>query len=160
MGHARPFDFVDDYAPAPGIARFLCGTPPILALAALDVGVDLLLAAGMERIAAKSRLLCRTFIDLVEQQCGGYGLELVGPGPGMARGSHVAFAHPEGYAIMQALIDRGVIGDFRAPDIMRFGMTPLYVGFEDLWRAVATLEQVLAGRLWDDAVYKERASVT
>lgn len=160
MGHARPFDFVDEYAPAPGITRFLCGTPPILGLAALEIGVDLLLEAGMDKVVEKSSQLCAIFIDLVDEQCGGFGLELAGPSRGSLRGSHVSLRHPKGYEIMQALIALGVIGDFRAPDIIRFGFTPLYTSYEDVWRAVAALKSVMADRLWDNAAYASRAAVT
>jgi kynureninase len=160
MGHARPFDFVDDYAPAPGVARFLCGTPPVLGLAGLEAGVEIMLEAGMAVVAEKSARMCEALIALVDQECAGHGLVLVGPPPGASRGSHVSFAHPEGYAVMQALIDRGVIGDFRAPDIVRFGVTPLNLGYADLWRAVSMLRAVLEQRLWDAPAYKTRGAVT
>jgi hypothetical protein len=125
MGHARPFDFVDGYEAAPGIARFGCGTPSILAIAALESGVDLHLSADMEAVARKSRALAELFIDLVEARCAQFGIALVGPPRGAPRGSHVSFRHPRAYEIVQALIARNVIGDFRAPDVMRFGLTPL-----------------------------------
>lgn len=160
MGHARPFDFVDEYAPAQGIARFLCGTPPILGLAALEAGVDQLLAADMGTITTKSARMSDLFIDLVRQECAGHGLVLVGPERGAPRGSHVSFRHAEGYAIMQALIARGVIGDFRAPDVLRFGFTPLYLRYEDIWRAVQALKQVLDTASWDRAEHRRRAAVT
>lgn len=160
MGHARPFEFVDGYEPAPGIARFLCGTPPILAVAALESGVDLHLEADMGQIAAKSRALATLFIELVEAHCHAYDVTLVGPPPGAPRGSHVSFRHPAGYAIMQALIDRGVIGDFRAPDIMRFGLTPLYLRFADVARAVEILADVLRTEAWRAPAYQVRRAVT
>ncbi|WP_332767837.1 kynureninase [Phenylobacterium sp.] len=160
MGHASPFDFSDAYQPAPGVRRFLCGTPSVMGLAALETGVDLLLRADMGAIAAKSAALCRLLTTLVEQECGAYGLEAIGPALGQPRGSHVSFRHPDGYAIMRALIARGVIGDFRGPDVLRFGLTPLYLGFEDVWRAVQTLRAVLADRLWDAPEYRVRTLVT
>ena len=160
MGHARPFAFVDDYEPAPGIARFLCGTPPILAVAALECGVDLHLEVDMQVVAAKSRALADLFIGLVETRCREYGVALVGPPRGAPRGSHVSFRHPEGYAIMQALIARGVIGDFRAPDIMRFGLTPLYLRFADVARAVDILEDVLRTDAWRAPAFQIRQAVT
>lgn len=160
MGHARPFAFVDEYEPAPGIARFLCGTPPILAVAALESGVDLHLQADMAQLAAKSRALCELFMDLVESHCASYGVTLVGPARGAPRGSHVSVRHPHGYAIMQALIARGVIGDFRAPDIMRFGITPLYLRFVDVARAVESLEEVLRTEAWRAPEYQVRHAVT
>lgn len=160
MGHARPFAFVDGYEPAPGIARFLCGTPPILAVAALESGVDLHLTVDMQQVAAKSRALCELFIDLVDARCATYGVTLVGPPRGAPRGSHVSFRHPEGYAIMQALIARGVIGDFRAPDVMRFGITPLYLRFADIAAAVDVLEEVLRTGAWRAPAYQVRHAVT
>jgi len=160
MGHARPFAFVDEYEPAAGIARFLCGTPPILAVAALESGVDLHLRVDMQQVAAKSRALCELFIDLVAARCASYGVTLVGPPRGAPRGSHVSFRHPDGYAIMQALIARGVIGDFRAPDVMRFGLTPLYLRFADIAAAVDVLEEVLRTDAWRAPEYQVRQAVT
>jgi kynureninase len=160
MGHARPFAFVDGYEPAPGIARYLCGTPPILAFAALENGVDLHLEQDMQLVLHKSRALATLMIDLVAQRCAPYGLELVGPAAGSPRGSHVSFRHPEGYAIMQALIARGVIGDFRAPDVLRFGLTPLYLRFADIAQAVNVLEQVLRTDAWRAPEYQVRHAVT
>ncbi|GAB1343809.1 kynureninase [Gemmatimonas sp.] len=160
MGHARPFAFVDDYEPAPGIDRFLCGTPPILAVAALESGVDLHLEVDMQVVAAKSRALAQLFIDRVEAQCAAYGVTLVGPPRGAPRGSHVSFRHDEGYAIMQALIARGVIGDFRAPDIMRFGLTPLYLRYADVAEAAEILTEVLRTEAWSADEYQVRHAVT
>jgi kynureninase len=160
MGHARPFEFGDDYAAGQGISRFLCGTPPILGVTALEVGVDLMLEADMALIARKSQALCSLFMDLAEARCAGLGLTLATPRDARARGSHVSFAHADGYPVMRALIDRGVIGDFRAPDIIRFGFTPLYVGFEDVWNTVEILRDILATRAWDTPAYRARAAVT
>lgn len=160
MGHARPFEFVDGYEPAPGITRFLCGTPSILALSALETGVDLHLRADMSLVAAKSRALAERFIDLVESRCGSFGIELVGPPRGVARGSHVSFRHPEAFAIVQALIARNVIGDFRAPDVMRFGLTPLYLRYADVDRAVDTLGAVMESEAWRDPRLRVRGAVT
>jgi kynureninase len=160
MGHARPFAFVDDYEPAPGIARFLCGTPPILAVAALESGVDLHLEVDMQVVAAKSRALAQLFIDRVESQCAAYGVSLVGPPRGAPRGSHVSFRHDQGYAIMQALIARGVIGDFRAPDIMRFGLTPLYLRYADVANAADLMAEVLSTEAWRADEYQVRHAVT
>lgn len=160
MGHAHPFEFTDDYMPAPDIRRFLCGTPPILGLAALEVGVDLIGQADMPLLAGKSQQLCRLMIDLVEQECGFAGFELLGPQRDAIRGSHVSFHHAEGYAIMQALIADGVIGDFRAPDAIRFGLTPLYLRFADIWEAVQRLRKVMAERRWDQDEYRVRATIT
>jgi kynureninase len=158
FGHADPFAFADDYVPAPGLARFLSGTPPILGLAALECGVELLLEADMARLAAKGQALCDLFIERLEALCP--DLELVTPRDPSVRGSHVSYRHPHGYAVMQALIARGLIGDFRTPDVIRFGMAPLYIGFADVWRAAETLAEVLAGREWQDPRFAERARVT
>ena len=160
MGHAAGFDFIDDYRPADGIARFLCGTPSVLAMLAMEVGVDLVAEAGMPALAAKSRKLCSAFIGAVESRCAGLGLTLVTDRDPAVRGSQVSFAHPDAYPIMQALIERGVIGDFRAPDILRFGFTPLYVGFEDVGRAAETLAEVLSSETWRERRFSERSSVT
>ena len=160
MGHARPFAFAAGYEPAPGVHRFLCGTPSILSVAALEVGVDLHLQADMQQLAQKSRELAELLIDGVSERCARFGLELVGPPRGAPRGSHVAFRHPDAYAIVQALIARGVIGDFRDPDVMRFGITPLYLRFCDIDRAVEMLEDVLQTEAWREPRYQVRAAVT
>ena len=160
LGHARPFDFTDDYVPAAGIDRFACGTPPILGLAALECGVDLMLEADMRLLAAKGQALCGLFIEQVEIRCAGHGLELVTPRDPGARGSHVSFRHPHAYAVMQALIARGVIGDYREPEIIRFGFAPLYNGFAEAWRAAEALAEVLAGRAWEDGAHRIRSRVT
>ena len=159
MGHAAPFAFDVDYRPAPGIARNLCGTPAVLSLAALDAGLDVLLDADMEAVRAKSLELGDLFLELVAQECGDHGFRVVSA-PRALRGSQVALGHEHGYAIMQALIERGVIGDFRMPDILRFGLTPLYVRYVDIWDAVATLREVMASGVWDQAKYHKRAAVT
>jgi len=143
LGHSRPFDFVDDYTPAPGIARFLAGTHPILGIAALEVGVDLMLTADAKLRLDKSRRLGELFVALVESRCAGLGLELASPRDSRARGSHVVFRHARSRALMEALVERGVIGDFRASDLMRFGFAPLYNRYADIWHAVETLREVL-----------------
>jgi len=160
MGHAAPFQFVDDYQPADGIERFLCGTPSVLAMLALEVGVDQFDGAEMAAVGAKAQRLCSLFIELVEVRCAGFGLTLATPRDPSARGSHVSFSHPDAYPIMQALIERGVIGDFRDPDILRCGLTPLYVGFEDVWRAVEILHDVLASAAWRAERFQTRSRVT
>ena len=160
LGHAAPFAFETGYRPAPGIAQALCGTPPVLSLIALECGVDTLLAADIQAIHAKSMRMTDLFIALVEARCAGLGLTLAAPRDPRIRGSQVSFRHAEGYPIMQALIARGVIGDFRAPDILRFGITPLYLRFVDIWRAVEVLRDVLAARSWDAPRFKARAAVT
>ena len=160
MGHADPFGFGDDYRPADGIGRFLCGTPPMLSLLALECGLDQFEGADMATVAAKGQRLASLFIDLVEARCAGHGLTLVTPRDPAARGSQVSFAHPDAWPIMQAMIERGVIGDFRAPDILRCGFTPLYLSFEDVWRAVETLQDVLDTGAWRAARFQVRARVT
>ena len=165
LGHATPFEFAPDYRPGPGISRFMCGTPPILSLAALECGADVFAAAealgGIAAVREKSLALSALFIDLVESRCAGHGLTLVTPRPGDLRGSQVSFASEEdGYAIMQALIARLVIGDFRAPDILRFGFTPLYTRFVDVWDAVDRLESVLRSGEWREPRFNVRAAVT
>lgn len=165
LGHAAPFEFAPDYRPAPGIARFICGTPAILSLAALECGVDTVLEAepygGMHAIREKSIRLTDLFIELVETRCAGHDLTLITPRDARARGSQVGFAHGAGAsAIMQALIARGVIGDFRAPDILRFGFTPLYTRFADVWDAVAQLGNVLDSGEWREPRFAGRSAVT
>ena len=160
FGHARPFDFADDYVPATGIARFLCGTPPVLGLAALECGVDLMLEADSAQLRAKSVALGELFATRMAPLCERYGFALASPADPAARGSQISYVHPEAYAIVQALIARGVIGDFRAPDILRFGLTPLYVRYAEVDRAVAILAEIMAARGWDRPEYRVRAAVT
>jgi kynureninase len=159
MGHADPFAFDDDYRPARGIARFLTGTPSILALAALDAGLDTFSGIAMRDVEAKARALSQLFVDEAEARCGSE-VHLASPREPAERGSHVSFAHPEGHAVMQALIARGVIGDFRAPDLMRFGFAPLYNSFEEIWRAAGHLGDILAAREWDQPRFHARQKVT
>jgi kynureninase len=159
MGHAEPFAFVDDYRPADGILKFLTGTPSILALAALDAGLATFDRIAMRDVEAKARALSQLFIEEVEARCG-TELTLASPRDPARRASHVVFAHADGYAVMQALIARGVIGDFRAPDLMRFGFTPLYTRFADVWRAAGILGEIIATREWDQPRFRERGKVT
>jgi kynureninase len=159
MGHAAPFAFVDEYKPGSGIVKFLTGTPSILALAALEAGLDTFDSVAMREIAAKSRALSQLFVEEVEARCGDE-VRLASPRDPAQRGSHVVFSHPEGYAVMQALIARGVVGDFRAPDLMRFGFAPLYNRFSEMVRAAEVLGEILKTREWDDPRFKARAKVT
>jgi len=158
MGHAQPFAFGDDYAPADGIGRFLCGTPPILGMAALEAGLDLFLEADAPALWAKSAQLCDLFIEAVEH--GSPEPVLVTPRAASARGSHVSFAHEQAHAIVQALIERGVIGDFRAPDVMRFGFAPLYNTHVEAVFAGAAVAEILSTRAWDEPRFHQRAAVT
>ena len=165
LGHAAPFAFSSEYEPAKGILRFVCGTPPVLSLAALECGVDTVLAAdeagGLAAIREKSLALGDLFISLVEERCAGDDLTLASPRAGHERGSQVSFAHAtHGYEIMQALVARGVIGDFRAPDILRFGFTPLYTRFTDVWDAVDRWHSLLKSGEWRQPRFAVRAAVT
>jgi kynureninase len=170
-GHAAPFEFTPDYRPAPGINRYLCGTQPILSMAALECGLDTFATAqalgGMAALRQKSLALTDLFIELVEQRCAGHGLGLATPREHSHRGSQVCLTRSTGaFAIVQALIARGVIGDFRAgdgqahPDILRFGFTPLYIGFEDVWHAVEHLKQVLDIGEWQSPEFNQKHTVT
>jgi kynureninase len=181
MGHAAPFTFKPEYQPAPGIVRFLCGTPAVLSLTALECGVDTLHAAdalgGMAAIRDKSIALTEAFIALVDQRCASLGFAVASPRDACKRGSQVSLTHASqdgaghGYAIMQALIARGVIGDFRAgtatdaygpalPDILRFGFTPLYLRFVDVFDAVEQLVQVMQTEEYREARFNKRSAVT
>jgi kynureninase len=168
IGHAAPFEFDPQYRPAGGVGRYLCGTPPIVSMVALEAGLDSVLAAeasgGMTALRAKSLQLGELFIGLVESRCSGRGLALASPRDPVERGSQVSFAAGSelgaGYALMRALIARGVIGDFRAPNLLRFGFTPLYTRFADVWDAVQILAELLETRAWDRIEYHEKASVT
>ena len=159
MGHAEPFAFVDDYRPVHGINRFLTGTPSILGMAALSAGIDTFDGIAMADLVAKSRKLSQLFVDEVERRCGDE-VRLASPRDPASRGSHVVFAHPRGYAVMQALIARGVLGDFRAPDLMRFGFTPLYTRYADVMGAAEILAGILQNREWDQPRFRARAKVT
>ena len=160
MGHAEPFEFSPDYAPAPGVASLRVGTPPILSLAALECGIATIVEIWIDPLRAKSVELAEMFIGLMEGGHAPSGFELVSPRHPGKRGSHVSFRHPEGYAIMQALIERGVIGDFRAPDLLRFGFAPAYLRFVDVWDAAQILGDVMRTSAWDRPEHRRRAKVT
>ena len=158
MGHAQPFAFTDDYRPAPGIERLLCGTPPVLAMAALEEGVELVAEIGVDRLWAKSKALSGFFLECLEAH--GVDLELVSPTDPEARGSQLSFRHQHAYAISQALIARGVIGDFRDPDVLRLGFAPAYLRFEDMADAARHLAEVLKTGEWQRPEFNERSAVT
>ena len=158
MGHAAPFAFSDDYEAAPGVEKLLCGTPPILGLAALEVGVDIVAEIGVDRLYEKSQALSEFFRQCLSER--GVVLDLVSPTDPDARGSQLSFRHDEAYAICQALIARGVIGDFRDPDILRFGFAPAYLCFEDMAEAARHLAEVLETGEWQREEFRERAAVT
>ena len=141
--HRQPFAMQPAFAPAAGIRRALCGTQPITSLALVETGLDVFGQVAMADLRAKSLALTDLFIALVEQHCAGHGLELVTPRAHAERGSHVSFSHPHGYAVMQALIAQGVIGDYREPQVMRFGFTPLYTSYSEVWGAVQTMKRIL-----------------
>ncbi len=157
-GHAAPFAMAPDFAPTEGIGRALCGTQPVVSLAMVECGLDVYAQTSMEAIRAKSLALTDLFIELVETRCANHPLGLVTPREHARRGSQVSFAHPHGYAVMSALIARGVIGDYREPAIMRFGFTPLYTSFADVWDAVETLREILDNQAYD--VKAKRDAVT
>lgn len=160
FAHKAPFSFDHRFAPTQGIGKFLCGTPPVLAMAALDAAMDIWGRADMDAVREKSVALTESFIALVEERGAGLGLTLAGPRHAKHRGSQVSFAHENGYPVMQALIARGVIGDFRAPDLLRFGFTPLYTRFTDVWDAVEHLRDILETRAWDCPECHVRSAVT
>jgi kynureninase len=158
MGHAQPFAFADDYAPAPGVARLLCGTPPVLGMSALEVGVELMAQIGVDALVAKSRLLSEfaraAMAETVPE------LACISPANPAQRGSQLSFRHPHAWELCQALIARKVVGDFRAPDVLRFGFAPAYVRYTDCWRAVSELRDILDSGEWQKAEYAERGAVT
>jgi kynureninase len=173
MGHASPFTFDTDYRPAEGVSRYLCGTPSVIGLSVLECGVDTLLAAepigGMAALREKSLALTDLFLAQVDTRCAGHGLRSVTPADRRLRGSQVSLACPavSGYAVMQALIERGVIGDFRAgdgsdaePDLLRFGFTPLYTRYVDVFDAVTALAEILSTEQWREARFNQKAAVT
>jgi len=159
-GHQRPFDMAVAYEPAGGIRRYLCGTQPIVSLSLVECGLDISLAADMREVRRKSLALGDLFVQLVESRCAGHPLTLVTPRQHERRGSHISLRHPHGYAVMQALIARGVIGDYREPEVLRFGLTPLYLGYADIWDAVEILKQVLDSEAWKQPEFSRRGAVT
>ncbi len=159
-GHAAPFAMEPGFRGAPGIRRFLTGTQPIVSLALVECGLDPFLRTNMATLRTKSLALTDLFIQLVEERCADHPLTLVTPREHARRGSQVSLEHPEGYAVMRALVERGVIGDYREPRILRFGFTPLYLGFTDVWDAVEVLRDVLETRAWDEPRFRERAAAT
>ncbi len=160
MGHAQPFAFDWKYQPAEGIARYLAGTQPVLSMIALECGIDVMLEADLSQVRQKSLAMADLFIQLVEQRCGNCGLELVTPRDGAIRGSQVSYSHPQGFPIMQALIAAGIIGDYREPNILRFGFTPLYVSYTDIWDTVEILANILSNRTWEQPEFQRRGNVT
>jgi len=160
FGHAAPFDFDISYRPAPGIDRFQCGTPSVLAMQALDCGLQTFNDIAMPDLRQKSIALSDLFWQLMDIHCADFGFSCVSPVAHEQRGSQLSFAHEHAYAVMQALIERGVIGDFRQPNLLRFGFTPLYTRFADIWDAVMTLRDVMLNAAWQDERFIQRNRVT
>ncbi|WP_419906720.1 kynureninase [Hoeflea sp.] len=160
FGHSAPFEMRPSFEAATTIHRFLTGTPPVLSLAALDSALDIWDRVSMAAVREKSVKLCELFIELVEAQCGAHGLSFASPRDPSKRGSQVCFAHEDAYPIIQAMIARGVVGDFRAPDILRFGFAPLYVRFVDVFDAVAHLRDILETQEWRQDRYMVKSAVT
>jgi kynureninase len=159
-GHKQPFAFAHQYEPHPGIDRMLVGTASQLGLIAFEAALEAFEGVDLQHVRSKSIALGDFFIRLVDEHLADFEFGLVTPREAQLRGSQVALTHPQGYAIMQAVIARGVIGDFRAPNILRFGFAPLYVGFQDLWKAVKVIQDVMQGRLWDKPEYLQQKTVT
>ncbi len=160
FGHVRPFAFEPDYAAAPGIRPLLCGTPAVLSMSALEVGVDLMLETTMSVVREKSLALTDILRALVVQELEGHGFEIITPQAHAQRGSQISLRHPHAWPLSQALIARGVIGDFRAPDVLRFGLAPLYVSFRDVWQAVARLRELMRSGDWNRPEFLQTAAVT
>jgi kynureninase len=159
-GHKNPFEFTRDYEPATDIWQMMTGTQPILSMALLEEGVDQMARADVGLIWEKSKRMGDLFIQLVEEKLDGHGFEIVSPRAAEERGSQVAMTHEFGYPIVQALIERNIIGDFRAPDILRFGFAPLYVRYCDIWDMVENLEEIMRRNLWNLPEYQAKAAVT
>jgi kynureninase len=160
MGHASPFAFDGEYIPDGGAGRFLAGTPPMIAMAALEAAIDLWLAVDRPSVWRKSRSLSELMIRLVDERCRQLGLTVASPRDPDRRGSHLALRHSDAYRVKLALTDRGVIGDFRPPDVMRFAITPLYLRYVDVWDAVECMVDVLASRAYEHGGYGLREKVT
>ena len=159
-GHAKPFDFQRDFAPVDGARRFICGTPQILSLAALDEALKLWGIVDLTALWAKSQAMTGLFIEAVETLCAGHGLTLISPRQATERGSHVMFECPQGFAVVQALIARNIIGDYREPAGMRFGLAPLYLSYGEVVGAAIAMAEILNTGEWDRDIYRQRGTVT
>lgn len=160
LGHSDPFAFDRKYLPANNINKYICGTPPILSYKAVESGLDVFDGISMDQVREKSIQLSELFIELIQQECGDFGFELFSPTEANLRGSQISFKHENAYPIMQSLISRGVIGDYREPNILRFGISPLYMRFEDIWEAIMNLKTIMESREWDSDRFKKRNYVT
>jgi kynureninase len=160
FGHADPFRFDDGFAKAPGIRAALCSTPPMLSLLAFEAALEAYDGVEMRDVAAKGRALCDLFVALADEKLARFGVTLASPRDGTRRGNHVSLRHPEAFGIVRALIARGIIGDFRAPDAMRFGFAPLYIRFAEVYDSVAAMEEVITTEVWRDLAPVEAGAVT
>ena len=160
MGHANPFAFDETYKSAPGIRKMLCGTPSIIAMGCLEAALDELLPVSIKAIRDKSTKLTRLFIELMKERCAAFGFTLISSENDDIRGSQISYTHEQGYAIMQALISNNVIGDFRAPDCVRFGVSPLYLSYMDIWRAIDTIKTIMEKDVWREFQDQRKESVT
>lgn len=160
LGHADPFAFSARYEPAAGVQRFVCGTPPILSMSALDAALDVWDNVEIDEVRRKSLALGDAFLRLVAERLAEHGVEPASPAEHGLRGSQVSLRHDDAYAVMQALIERGVVGDFRAPDLLRFGLAPLYLRYVDVWDAVEILREVLVSGVYREERFRRRSKVT
>ncbi|MEC7596556.1 MAG: kynureninase [Pseudomonadota bacterium] len=160
LGHINPFAFDGKYIPANSISKYICGTPAILSYKAVESGLEVFKGISMELVRKKSIQLSEVFIDLIQQECGEYGFELFSPSNADQRGSQISFKHENAYPIMQSLISQGVIGDYREPNILRFGISPLYMRYQDIWKAIMCLKNIMQSNEWDSLNFKKRNYVT
>ena len=160
LGHSDPFAFEAKYTPANNINKFICGTPSILSYKAVESALDIFDEISLEQVREKSIQLSELFIKLIQQECGDFGFELFSPIDAALRGSQISYKHENAYPIMQSLISRGIIGDYREPNILRFGISPLYMRYEDVWSAIICLKNIMQSNEWDSSNFKIRNYVT
>ena len=160
LGHSDPFAFETKYTPANNINKFICGTPSILSYKAVESALDIFDEISLEQVREKSIQLSELFIKLIQQECGDFGFELFSPIDAAYRGSQISYKHENAYPIMQSLISRGIIGDYREPNILRFGISPLYMRYEDVWSAIICLKNIMQSNEWDSSNFKIRNYVT
>ncbi len=160
LGHIKPFDFEVEYQPANDINKFICGTPPIIAYKAIESGLEIFKDLSIIEIREKSIKLSEMFIQLMQQECTEFGFMLFSPKNSEQRGSQISFLHENAYFIIQALISHGIIGDYREPNVMRFGISPLYMRFEDVWNAITCLREIMQTGEWQSEKFKNKNYVT
>ena len=160
LGHIKPFDFEVEYQPANDINKFICGTPPIIAYKAIESGLEIFKDLSIIEIREKSIKLSEMFIQLIQQECNQFGFTLFSPKNSEQRGSQISFLHENAYSIIQALISHGIIGDYREPNVMRFGISPLYMRFEDVWNAITCLREIMQTGEWQSEKFKNKNYVT